>query len=243
MTDRETQLADTLVTLADTLVGDFDAADFMYLLVDRCKELLDVDEAGLVLSDPAGSLMVVASTSERTRLLEVFQVQSEEGPCYDAYHTGRRVITPDLSTEEAEKRWPGFTGAARHAGFTSVTALPMRLRNQVIGALNLLQTTPGALPDIDLNLAQALADVATIGLLQERAIRDGQLVITQLQNALNSRVVIEQAKGFIAQTLDISPGEAFDLLRLHARSHNHQISTLAKQIVNGTYDLEQLPVN
>lgn len=240
MNDRETRLADTLVTLADTLVSDFEATDFMYLLVDRCKDLLEVDEAGLVLSDPSGTLMVAAATSEQTRLVEVFQVQSEEGPCYDAYQSGQRVVTPDLRSQEAEERWPGFTRAAREAGFISVNALPMRLRDSVIGALNLLQATPGALPEADLNLAQALADVATIGLLQERAIRDGQLVITQLQNALNSRVVIEQAKGFIAQTLGISPGDAFEKLRNHARTHNERISTISRQIVDGSYSPENL---
>jgi len=239
VTDRDTRIADTFVTLADTLVGDFEATDFMYLLVERCQELLSVDEVGLVLSDPAGSLMVAATTSERAHLLEVFQVQSEEGPCFDAYQSGEVVTTPDLREKEAAARWPEFTPVALAAGFVAVTALPMRLRNRVIGALNLLQAA--APPSgTDVRLAQAFADVATIGLLQERSIHDGQLVIEQLQNALNSRVLIEQAKGFIAQSLGVTPGEGFQMLRDHARASNQRILAISRQILDGSYDLRLL---
>jgi len=229
------QLSDVFVEMADTLVDDFDVIDFLHMLAERCVQLLGVSAAGLLLTDLRGALQVVAASSERTRLLELFQLQTDQGPCLDCFHTGRPVSVADLP---AAGRWPQFTAAAAEVGFAAVHALPMRLRDEVIGALNLFDTTPGLLDAGTLRVGQALADVATIGLLQQRAIHRRDALTEQLQTALNSRILIEQAKGVLAERLHLSLHEAFALLRSGARSHNRRLSDLAQAIVDGT---EQLP--
>jgi transcriptional regulator with GAF, ATPase, and Fis domain len=231
----QTQLSDVFIEMADTLVDDFDLVDFMHTLTQRCVELLQVDAAGLLLTDTEGKPRVVAASSERTRLLELFQVQTDQGPCLDCFRTGITVTVEDLSTTE---QWPRFTAAATEVGFASVHALPMRLRSEVIGALNLFGVAPGPLDGERLRAGQALADIATVGLLQQRAIHRRDVVTEQLQTALNSRVTIEQAKGLLAERLQINVGEAFNLLRSTARSHNRRLSDLAQAVVDGT---EQLP--
>jgi GAF domain-containing protein len=227
----EERLVDTLVELADTLIDDFDVIDFLQLLVDRCVELLDVDAAGLLLAGPHGQLQLVASSNEQVRLLELFQLQSDQGPCLDAFATGAGVSHADLTT--AGGRWPQFAAAATGAGFRSVDAVPMRLRSEVIGALNLFRTRTGALDGTALRTAKALVDVATIGLLQERSIRHREVLTQQLQAALNSRVVIEQAKGLIAERLHIDMGGAFAALRGFARSHNLKLGDVAAAVITG----------
>src|SRR5688500_12126665 len=188
------QLADVFVEMADALVDDFDVIDFLHVLTERCVQLLGVSAAGLLLSDQS-TLQVVAASSERTRLLELFQLQTDQGPCVDCFRTGKPVSVADLPSAG---RWPQFTAAAAEVGFAAVHALPMRLRTEVIGALNLFDTEPGPLDDGRLRVGQALADVATIGLLQQRAIRRRDVITEQLQIALNSRILIEQAKGVLA---------------------------------------------
>jgi GAF domain-containing protein len=225
------RLVDTLVELADTLIDDFDVIDFLQLLVDRCVELLDVDAAGLLLADQHGQLQLIASSNEQVRLLELFQLQNDQGPCLEAFSTGAGVSHADLTT--AGGRWPRFAMAATGAGFRSVDAVPMRLRSEVIGALNLFGTRAGALDDRVLRTARALVDVATIGLLQERSMRHREVLTRQLQTALNSRVVIEQAKGLIAERLRIDMGGAFAALRGYARSHNLELSTVARAVIDG----------
>ncbi|MGI5146280.1 GAF and ANTAR domain-containing protein [Plantactinospora sp. CA-294935] len=231
----EIQLTNVFVELADTLVDEFDVIDFMHVLTERCVQLLGVSAAGLLLTDQQGTLQVVAASSERTRLLELFQLQTDQGPCVDCFRTGRPVSVADLSTAG---RWPRFAAAAAEVGFACVHALPMRLRTEVIGALNLFDRQPGALGEDKLHVAQALADVATIGLLQQRAIHRRDTLTEQLQTALNSRVLIEQAKGVLAERLQLDMAEAFTLLRNDARSHNRRLSDLAQAIVDGT---EQTP--
>ncbi|EWM12140.1 GAF and ANTAR domain-containing protein [Kutzneria sp. 744] len=236
------RLLETFVELADTLTDDFDVIDFMHLLVDRCVELLDVDAAGLLLADQNGRLRLIANSDEQVRLLELFQLQSDQGPCLDAFRTGTRVSHPDLAV--AGGRWPRFAAAAVDGGFAAVDALPMRLRGEVIGALNLFRTNAGELTDKALRTATALADVATVGLLQERAIRNQEIVTEQLQTALNSRIVIEQAKGLIAERLGIDMGGAFAALRGYARSRNLKLSEVARAVVagtTGTHDLLGTP--
>jgi hypothetical protein len=232
------RLVETFVELADTLIDDFDVIDFLHLLVDGCVELLDVDAAGLLLADQHGQLQLIASSNEQVRLLELFQLQSDEGPCLDAFGTGTRVSHADLTTAGA--RWSRFAEAATNAGFAAVDALPMRLRSEVIGALNLFRTSPGGLSDVALRTAQALVAVATIGLLQERAIRNQEILTEQLQTALNSRVVIEQAKGLVAERLAVDMEGAFAALRGYARSHNLKLSDVAHAVIAGrtsTHDL------
>src|ERR1700733_2225484 len=184
-------LSDTFVDLADTMVAEFDVNDFLHLLTDRSVRLLGAAAAGVVLADPRGELRVAAASSEEAGLLELFQLQNDQGPCLECFRTGQPVTATDLAGPAS--RWPRFADAAARAGFRTVDALPMRLRDQVIGALNLFSAGVGPLGPAELRIGQALADVATIGLLQERNVRRAETLAEQLQAALNSRVVIEQA--------------------------------------------------
>ncbi len=231
----EIQLSDVFVELADTLVDDFDVIEFLHVLADRCVQLLGVSAAGLLVTDQQDNLQVVAASSEGTRLLELFQLQTDQGPGVDCFRTGQPVSVIDLRT--AGHRWPRFTAAAAEVGFAAVHALPMRLRSEVIGALNLFDTHPGALDEGKVRIGQALADVATIGLLQQRAIQHRDILAEQLQAALNSRVLIEQAKGVLAERLQVDVGEAFALLRNGARGHNRRLSDLAQAIIDGSEQL------
>jgi transcriptional regulator with GAF, ATPase, and Fis domain len=204
-------LSETFVELTDTMVAGFDVIDFLHVLTDRSVQLLDVSAAGLLLADPRGELRVVAASSEAARLLELFQLQNDQGPCLDCFRAGRPVAAADLAAEA--QRWPRFAAAAQQAGFAAVQALPMRLRDQVIGALNLFRAVPGAFDPADIRIGQALADVATISLLHERSMRHSDTVNEQLQTALNSRVIIEQAKGKLAERLGLDMDQAFSVLR------------------------------
>jgi GAF domain-containing protein len=206
--------------------------DFLHQVTVRCAQVLGVSAAGVLLTDQRGALRVVAASTEQTRLLELLQSQTDQGPCPECFHTGRPVAVADLST--AASRWPRFVAQARQIGFASVHALPMRLRTNVIGALNLFGTRPGALAEDTVRLGQAMADVATIGLLQARAIHDRQTLAEQLQTALNSRVVIEQAKGVIAERRRLDMDQSFTLLRGTARTGNRRLSELARAVVDGT---------
>ncbi|HTF46186.1 MAG TPA: GAF and ANTAR domain-containing protein [Pseudonocardia sp.] len=235
---RERILAEAFVELADTLVDDYDMMDLLYRLTDVCVELLAVDAAGLLLSDQRGQLAPVAASTGETRLLELFQLQTDDGPCLDCLHTGTPVTVTDM--EQAHERWPRFAPRATEAGFASVHALPMRLRTEIIGALNLFANRPGPLPDTDLRLAQALADVATIGILSERAIHRSEVLAEQLQGALNSRTVIEQAKGVLAGRSHLDVDQAFTVLRQHARSHHLKLVELAHQVVTGQADIDAI---
>ena len=228
---RETLLATTLVQLADNLVDDFDVVELLTLVSDRCVEVLDVAAAGVMLSGPEGHLRVMASSSEAMRLLELFEVQADEGPCLDAYATGRQILDHDLAA--ADPRWPRFAAEAVDAGFSSANALPMRLRGSVIGALNLLSNEPGAMTAEDVAIGQAFADVATIAILQHRVTSESQTLNEQLQHALNSRIVIEQAKGMIAERLDLDMSDSFARLRNHARRHNLRLADLANDVIGG----------
>jgi transcriptional regulator with GAF, ATPase, and Fis domain len=223
-------LSDTFVGLADTMVADFDVIDFLHMLTDRSVALLAASAAGVVLADPRGELRVAAASSEAAGLIELFQIQNDQGPCLDCFRTGRPVTAADLT--RADQRWPRFAAAAVHAGFRTVEALPMRLRDQVVGALNLFRATPGPFAAADLRIGQALADVATIGLLQERSLRRTEILAEQLQGALNSRVTIEQAKGKLAERLTINMDDAFRMLRDYARNSNQHLTDVARNFVD-----------
>lgn len=240
---REAVLTRTLVELADTLVDEFDVVDLTSRLAESCVEVLDIDTAGIVLAAPDGQLRVMASSSEAMRTLELFEVQAQEGPCLDSYRTGKPVVNQDLAA--ADGRWPRFAAEALAAGFHSVHALPMRLRGSVIGALNLFRVGPGKVGPADLGIAQAFADVATIGILQHRAAHDAQVVNDQLTHALNSRVVIEQAKGMVGERLQFDMEQAFIALRNHARNHNLRLADVAMAVIDGNVpasELDPLPV-
>ena len=229
---REPMLARTFVELADTLVDDFDVVELLTLLVDRCVEILDVSAAGLMLVAPEGDLRVVASSSEAMRVVELFELQSQEGPCLDCYRSGEPVLNQHLDTVDG--RWPNFTPVALEAGFRSVHALPMRLRGAIVGALNLFRTDDGPLDATDVTAAQALADVATIAILQHRAALEAQVVNEQLNHALNSRVLIEQAKGVLAERAGLDMEHSFARLRSYARNNNLQLVDVAQDLIDGT---------
>jgi hypothetical protein len=222
-------LSDTFVDLADTMVADFDVIDFLHMLTDRSVRLLSASAAGVVLADPRGELRVAAASSEAAGLVELFQIQNDEGPCLDCFRTGRPVTVADLAGPS--QRWPRFAAAATRAGFRAVEAMPMRLRDQVIGALNLFGTGLESLGQADLRIGQALADVATIGLLHEQNVRRSEAVAEQLQVALNSRVVIEQAKGKLAERLGVDMDQSFGLLRAYARNTNQRLTEVARDFV------------
>jgi GAF domain-containing protein len=240
MEGREEWLARTFVELADTLVADFDVIELMSTLVDRCSELLESSEVGLALADPQGQLRVLASSTERMRVLELIEIQSDEGPCRDCFRAGSRVVNQRL--DEVEDRWPRFAAAALSAGFQMVHALPLRLRNETIGAMNIFNANFVELTSQEVNLAQALADAATIGILQERAVRHGVQLAGQLQQALNSRIVVEQAKGVVAERLQIGMDEAFDLMRGYSRGQRRRLSEVAASLIEGSLSVNDLSI-
>ena len=229
---REAMLAKAMVELADTLVADFDVVELLTVLADRCVEVLDVEAAGIMLVAPDGDLRVMASSSDAMRVLELFELQSQEGPCLDCYRTGQPVVNQDLAA--AGGRWPRFAAEALAAGFHSVQALPMRLRGIVIGALNLFHVEAGEKDEADVVAAQALADIATIGIIQHRNASEAQVINDQLSNALNSRVIIEQAKGIVAERMGINMDESFGMLRTYARNHNQRLADVAHDVISGT---------
>ncbi|HET7742151.1 MAG TPA: GAF and ANTAR domain-containing protein [Mycobacterium sp.] len=229
MDDREGALVKAFVTLADTLVDDYDVVEFAQVLVEDCVTLLDADTASLLLDDLHGGMQVLASTTEQARTLELLQIQSDAGPCLQAYRTGQQVLVEDLSTDT--DRWTEFAIRCTAEGFRAVFAIPLRLRNERIGALNLFRRQPGMLAHPDLLVAQALADVATIGILHQRVLTRGALVNSQLQTALNSRIVIEQAKGVLAERGGLDMEQAFRELRAMARNSNRHLSDTARMVI------------
>jgi GAF domain-containing protein len=196
-----------------------------------------VEAAGLLLVDARGTLQLVAASTEQARVVELFQIQNDEGPCLDSYRTGQPVIVGDIAAPDAAARWPRFTAAAREMAFAAVHAIPMRLRDQVIGTLNLFSSAPGGLDPAVARAARALVDVATIGILQERATREQELVAGQLQVALNSRVIIEQAKGILAERMRVTPDQAFIVLRAYSRTNNYPLTQLAADVISGTAEM------
>ena len=231
------RVARVFVEVADTLVAEFDLIEFFQMLTTRTADLLDASPVGLLIADQRGRLEFMAASDENVRLLELFQVQEQEGPCLDAYRTGQPVVNADL--REAATRWPGFAPHAAAAGYRSVHAFPLRLRTDKIGALNVFSNKVGGhLDDTDTQIVQALADVATIALLQERTIARGELLTEQLQGALNSRIVIEQAKGVLAQARGISVDDAFALMRSYSRHHQRRLSHVAHAVIT---DLSSIP--
>ena len=238
--DESQRLAQVFVELADTLIDNFDVVDFLQTLTDRCVELLGADASGLMMTDQRGGLQLMAATLERARILELFELQVQEGPCLECFTTGQAITNVQLPQAEATKRWPVFTSAAIEAGFGATHALPMRLRGRVIGALNLFNDQPIQLTDSDLAVGQAMADVATIGLLHQRNSHEQTILSEQLQSALNSRILVEQAKGGLAAIAGISVNDAFTIMRVHARRNNLTLSEVATAVVDRTITKETL---
>jgi GAF domain-containing protein len=234
---RDEWLARTFIELADTLVADFDLIEFLSMLADRCVELLGAAEVALVLAAPRG-LQVMASSTERIRVTELLEVQFEEGPCFECSRIGLPVLNQTLAS--ADGRWPRFAPMARESGFQMVHALPLRLRDEVIGAMNVFDTSFRELTLTESNLLRAFADAATIGILQERTVKQKSDLSIQLQGALNSRIAVEQAKGIVAERLKVDMDTAFGMIRKHARSHNTLLSTVAGDLVRGSLSATEL---
>jgi GAF domain-containing protein len=225
---REHRLAQVFIELADTLVADFDLVDFLSRLAEKTVELLDVDAVGLMLTDDDGVLHVMASSDDQAELLELFELHHDQGPCPECFRTGTPVVNVDLSS------WPEFAAAAAVGGYVSAHALPLRLRGQVIGVMNLFRSCPAPLTEADAALGQALSDIATIGLLHERELRGHQLLTEQLQRALSSRVVIEQAKGMLAERTGLTLPDAFTAMRSYARRSACGLTSVAAGVLDGT---------
>ena len=232
---REAQLLESFATLADTLVAGYDILDLLQTLVERCQALLEASQAGILLADGNGALDVVASTDERSQLIELMQLGPDGGPCVECYRSGRAVSVPSI--DGIRERWTQFRRQALAQGFRSVHAFPLRLRNVTIGSLNLFHDVEGELEKLDTVAAQAMADVATIGILQERAVAEGDLIRTQLQRALDSRVIIEQAKGVVSYQHRIPVEEAFARIRGHARANQQPLTAVAHDIVERRLNL------
>ena len=233
-----TRLADVFVEVADTLIGGFDLLEFLRLVTTRTAEIVRSDAAGLVLADEKGRLRFMAASDETTRLLELFQVQHDEGPCLDCFRAKEPVSNNDLAA--ARDRWPVFAPRAVAAGFRSVHAVPLRVRGTTVGALNLFDSNAGRLAVDDVHVVQALADVAAVGLMQARTIRRAEDLAEQLQHALNSRVVLEQAKGAVALFHRSDVAHAFELIRGHARRNNRKIGEVARSIIDDPASIRSL---
>lgn len=227
-TSREARLNAAFVTVADTLTEHYDVVDLLHTLVTECTQIVEATAGGLMLADAMGRLQVVASTNESAELVEVMQLAAGAGPCVDCFTSGASVSVADI--DSGGSKWPAFRSAALEQGFHSVHATPMKLRGEVIGTMNLFQAATGAMSERDSAVVQALADVATIGVLQQRIATESQIVAEQLQRALDSRVLIEQAKGALAEALDMTMEEAFTSLRSYARNHNLTLHEVASGI-------------
>src|SRR3954447_5308147 len=234
MTEQAVRVAQSFVALADTLVDDLDVVELLDRLVADCVSLLDCSAAGILLLNQDRVLEVVASSDEASRLMEVLQLESHSGPCVDAVQTGDAVAVTDLA--DLRRRWPAFSRAIEGVGYSAVYAFPMRLRNETIGALNLFNVEPPTLSPFDLRLAQGLADIATIGILQQRSLAQSSDLAEQLQLALNTRITVEQAKGMIAEYGGVDMGEAFDALRSFSRQHRVKLSVVAHALINRRLD-------
>ncbi|WP_349904817.1 GAF and ANTAR domain-containing protein [Parafrigoribacterium humi] len=236
---RETKINEAFVKLADTLIADYDVIDLLHALMEECIELLGTQAGGLMLADTLGTLELVASTSEQADFVEVMQLNAGAGPCIDCFSTGTAISVADI--DETAAQWPEFRTAALQQGFHSVHATPLRLRGQIIGTMNLFGTSVGELSPKDAAVTQALADVATIGILQERIIRESGIVAEQLQRALDSRILIEQAKGVLSETGSLEMGEAFAVLRAYARNNNLSLRSVAEGVTSRSLDILSAP--
>lgn len=233
MTSSERMILDTFVELADSLVGDYDANEFLRTLVERCAEVLDATCAAVMLESADGHLRLAAATTAAMEELEQAEIDNEDGPCHQAYRTGEQVVANDLDHGDAAERWPSVVQRMRDMGLKAVYAFPLRLRDDRLGALNLYRDTPGMFADDDIRLAQAFADVATIGIIQERKLATAEGRAAQLKTALDTRIVIEQAKSVVAADRGVPFEDAFEIIRRHARTNQRKLRVVAQAVVDG----------
>ncbi|WP_292988657.1 GAF and ANTAR domain-containing protein [Mycobacterium sp.] len=236
-TPRETRILNAVVSLVDSLLDSFDVVELLTDLSERCTELLDVEAAGLLLAGTREYLHLMAATSERSQDVELFQLQTDEGPCLDCYAHGHPVSVPDLAAEQ--QRWPRFVPAAVDAGFASVHAVPMRAASTVLGALGLFGTSPGEPDEADLLIAQTLAHIASVAILQGHPPTPAS-VQPQLRTALTSRIVVDQAKGFLSERLGLPVEEAFTLLRHYARAQGNHLTEVSRLLISDPAAREQI---
>lgn len=229
--ERDRLLLDTFVELAGTLVNDYDVMDLLHTLCRRCHDVLEVDAVGVLLAGEGQRLALSAASTDLMEELELFELQQQEGPCVDAFRSGESVVEPELA--DAVGHWPTFAPRALACDFHSVFAFPLRLRAQRIGALNMFRHRSGHFDDLEQRIAQSLAHVATISIVQDRALREAESVTRQLQLALDSRVLIEQAKGVVAARLGVDVTEAFQRLRREARESNRKLRSVCQDVVDG----------
>ncbi|WP_030268365.1 GAF and ANTAR domain-containing protein [Streptomyces sp. NRRL B-24484] len=238
---RVQRLTEVFVEVANSLTGDFGVIEFLQQLCERCVELLDVDAAGILLADQRDRLMTIAASDERTHVLELFALQHDQGPCVDCHRTGTARVGIDLTDLKVASEWQAFATQAREVGFVAANAIPMRRRGRVIGTLGLFQSTPGRLSADDILLAQALADVATVAILQQRTLEDSETERGQLQSALTSRIAVEQAKGVLSERWQLPLDDAFTAFRTYARAHRLRLAELAGEIASGQFDTDRIP--
>jgi GAF domain-containing protein len=227
---REAQLSSLLVRLADTLSEDIDLVELMTVLAEGTVSILAVDEAGVVLADPRGSLRVVASSSERMRDLELYEMQNQDGPCLECFSRGEAVLNVHLDAN-GDDRWPHFGPRARQVGYRVVHAFPIRHRATTIGMVNAFATGGADLTPDEIQVGEAMAQMAAIGLLHQRAVLDRQTVIEQLEHALDARVTVEQAKGVLSERLGTSLLDAYGLLRNYARRNATPVTSVAAAVL------------
>jgi GAF domain-containing protein len=236
--DRAAELAQAFAELAGALANGYDVVELLDHLIQHCVHLLAVDAAGLVLADASGALKVMAATTEQARFLEVLQLHADSGPCLDCYRTGQPVNVDDLMAERG--RWPDVVDTVHRDGYRGVHAVPLRFQEQTLGAMNLFSIRPGSLGHVDHSIAQALAEVATVAIVSQRAIRQSSQVAEQLQTALDSRVIIEQAKGMLAHQGGLPMADAFAVLRRYARGNNERVSDCARAVVDSALTLASM---
>lgn len=224
------ELCGVFVEVSDTLVADFGLLDFLYHLSEHAARICEASAVGILLADETGTLHYAAASTEQVQLVELFQIQHFQGPCFDCFQHGEPVVNADLATAAA--RWPEFAPLAVEAGFRSVHAIPMRLRGQIIGTVNIFHSNVGHFEIADILVVQALADVATIAILQARSVHRAEILSKQLQEALNSRIMIEQAKGALSRLRGVDTDQAFVLMRTYAREHRRRLENVAQAVVD-----------
>jgi GAF domain-containing protein len=224
--------ADVVGSVAEALLSDeLDLIDVLDQLLMACLSILGVDAAAVLIDDQNGHLIPVASSSEEARLLELFQVHMNQGPCLDAIRGGTTVFSHDLQDER--ERWPAFCDAALEIGYHSVVAVPMRLNGTTIGGLNIFSNQAGQQSDERRRLGTALGHLAALAISHQQSARRSAALAEQLQHALSSRVVIEQAKGVLAERLDLTMEAAFDRIRRYARDHNQKLGEVCAGVISG----------
>jgi GAF domain-containing protein len=233
MFDQATFLRTVSAAAAD-LVRPYDTVTMLENLSERVSEVLALTGSGVSLESD-GRLAFITALDEQIARVEQVQERTQEGPCVDCFRGGNPVVVPDLEAEGA--RWAQYADAALQAGLRATAGVPMTLEGRSIGALNLYSSEPREWPDEDVAAAQVLADLATAFLVNASKLRQQEELAAQLAGALESRVLIEQAKGVVSASAHVSVDEAFRRMRSWARNHNLPLPSVAQDVVEGSLRL------